>query len=104
MMLKWEPIMADSKHIPERTCVGCFNKKPQADLLAITKLKNGEIVVNIYKTGTKTASGRSVYLCFNPACLKIAKTRKGKNGLEFGLKTKIPENIWVDVEKEIFNS
>ncbi len=84
-------------HKIERTCVGCFKKDDQGNLLAVTRLKSGEVVVNF---GHKFV-GRSVYLCRNQKCLKKAKMRKGKNGVEFGLKVKAEESLWRELERVV---
>ncbi len=80
---------------PQRTCVGCKKRYDQDELLAITRLKNGEVVVN---DGHKKA-GRSVYLCRKAECLRKARDRKGQNGLQFGLKVQIPDSVWENLEK-----
>jgi len=82
-----------SDNIPQRTCVGCKKVFGQNELLAVTKLKNGQVVVNV---GHKTA-GRSVYLCYRESCLLKAKNRKGQNGLQYGLKSVINLNIWEEL-------
>ena len=79
---------------PQRTCVGCFRKFDQDHLLAITRLKGGVVVLNF----EHSAAGRSVYLCCKAACFKKARNRKGKNGLEYGLKLKIAPQIWTELE------
>ena len=79
---------------PQRTCVGCFKKFNQGDLLAITRLKDGAVVVN----EPYQKRGRSVYLCRQPQCLKKARGRKGQNGLQYGLKVKILDEIWAELE------
>lgn len=82
---------------PQRTCVGCKKRYDQEELLAVTRLKNGEVVVN---EGRKNA-GRSVYLCRKAECLRKARGRKGQNGLQFGLKVQIPDSIWETLEKTL---
>ncbi len=81
------------RHIPVRTCVGCFKKFPKAELLAITRAKSGNIAVHF---GPDLA-GRSVYLCKKEQCLAKAQHRKGLNALEHGLKVKIDEKVWKDL-------
>jgi uncharacterized protein len=83
--------------VAERTCCGCFHKKPKADLIGVTLLKDGQIVVN--KDGK--IAGRTAYLCDSVKCLVRARDRKGKSGPEYALKTKIPDQIWRELEKII---
>jgi predicted RNA-binding protein YlxR (DUF448 family) len=66
-------------------------------MLAVTRMKDGKVLLN----AGQTLSGRSAYLCKTEKCLNRAKNRKGKNGLEFVLKAKIPDQIWADLEKII---
>ena len=81
----------------QRTCVGCFGNFTQAQLLAVTRLKNGVVAVDL----EQVLDGRSAYLCRKGACLKKARDRKGKNGLEYGLKVKILPEIWLELEKHM---
>ncbi len=82
---------------PQRTCAACRKKFQQKDLLAVTRLKNGEVIVN----DPYQQLGRSVYLCRNAGCLKKAQTMKGKNPLQFGLKVSVPDTIWEDLAKRM---
>lgn len=77
----------------QRTCVGCFKKFDQGDLVAVTRLKDGSVVVNL----EQKLDGRSAYLCRKVECLKKARKGKRKNGLEFGLKVKVPPEIWSEL-------
>ena len=81
----------------QRTCVGCFQKFDQDDLLAITRLKSNIVVVNV----DHAQVGRSVYVCKKPSCLRKAEHRKGKNALEYGLKVVIQDSIWKELHSII---
>ena len=60
------------KKMPQRTCMGCNEKKDKKDLIRIVKLPNGEI--NIDKSGKMP--GRGAYICDNIQCLeKAIKTK-----------------------------
>jgi len=87
--------MTIKREKPQRTCVGCRKRFDQSDLLAITRLKDGSVIVN----KDQNEKGRSVYICQNPVCLKKARGKKGKSALEYGLKVSIPENVWEALEK-----
>lgn len=89
--------MAIPENKNERTCVGCFQKKSRNELLAVTKEKNGLVAINV----DGKISGRSAYLCRNKQCISKASHRKGKDGLEFTLKTKIAPGIWNELEKHL---
>lgn len=82
---------------PQRTCSGCKKRFDQNELLAVTRLKNGDVIVN----PDRKKSGRSAYLCKKPECLRRVHNRKGKNGLEYGLKVKIPDSVWEELQKII---
>jgi predicted RNA-binding protein YlxR (DUF448 family) len=52
------------KHVPERTCVVCRQKKPKRDLTRIIRTAHGAVVIDL---GGKKA-GRGAYLCATRAC------------------------------------
>ena len=67
------------KAIPERTCIGCNEKKQKKELIRIVKDKEGK------------SNGRGAYICKNIECLeKAIKSKK----LERSLKTKIDLQIY----------
>jgi hypothetical protein len=72
-----------TRHIPQRTCVGCREIKPKRELIRIIRSTSGTVEVDI--TGKK--SGRGVYLCKTKDCWEPAL--KGKH-LDHALKIKIP--------------
>lgn len=75
------------KKIPQRSCMGCNQKKNKRELLRIVKNKEG--VVAIDKTGK--LEGRGAYICDNIECLeKVIKTKR----LEKVLDTKIDNEIY----------
>ena len=72
---------------PQRTCMGCFNKKDKADLIRIVKNKDEEVFID--KTGK--AEGRGIYLCNDEKCLdKLIKNNK----LEKVLHIRIDKNLY----------
>lgn len=75
------------KTIPERTCIGCNEKKEKNKLIRIVKDQEGNINVDL----TGKANGRGAYICKNIECLeKAMKTKR----LERSLKTKIDLQIY----------
>ena len=75
------------KKIPQRSCMGCNEKKDKKDLIIIVKSKDGNI--NIDKTGK--LEGRGAYICDKIDCLeKVIKTKR----LERVLETKIDNEIY----------
>ncbi len=75
------------KNIPERTCIGCNEKKDKSNLLRIVKSSDGNI--NIDNTGK--LNGRGAYICKNIDCLE--KAMKSKR-LEKSFKMKIDLGIY----------
>ena len=82
------------KSIPQRTCMGCNEKKDKKDLIRIVKTDKNEI--NIDKTGKQ--EGRGAYICNNEQCLeKVIKTKR----LEKSLDIKISEETYNNLKKII---
>ena len=75
------------KKQPQRTCMGCNEKKNKKDLIRIVKNKQNEI--NIDKTGK--LEGRGAYICDSITCLdKAIKTKR----IEKVFEQKIPDEIY----------
>jgi uncharacterized protein len=57
---------------PERTCIGCRTRRPQAALVRVALAADGRLVTS------RTAPGRGAWLC-KPAdrCLQMARQRRG---------------------------
>lgn len=72
---------------PQRTCMGCNEKKDKKDLIRIVKNKQNEI--NLDKTGR--LQGRGAYICDNIECLE--KLQKSKR-LERVFDLKITDEIY----------
>ena len=75
------------KKQPQRTCMGCNEKKDKKDLIRIVKNKQNKI--NIDKTGK--LEGRGAYICDSITCLdKAIKTKR----IEKVFEQKIPDEIY----------
>ena len=75
------------KKQPQRTCMGCNEKKDKKDIIRIVKNKQNEI--NIDKTGK--LEGRGAYICDSITCLeKAIKTKR----IEKVFEQKIPDEIY----------
>lgn len=59
-------------HVPTRTCVGCRTRRPQPELLRLTRRSDGAVV----RSGRRVR-GRSAYLCPVEECLDRAIKRRG---------------------------
>lgn len=76
--------------MPQRTCIGCNEKKDKKDLVRIVKNKDNEI--HIDKTGKMP--GRGAYLCDNIECLNQAiKTKRLERTFEMAIENEIYENL-----------
>ena len=61
------------KKQPQRTCMGCNQKKEKKDLIRIVKNKDNEISID--RTGKK--EGRGAYICDDVNCLeKVIKSKR----------------------------
>lgn len=81
---------------PERTCMGCNQKKEKNELVRIVKSKNNEITLD--KTGKK--EGRGAYICKDIKCLeKVIKSKR----LEKIFDIKISDEIYESLRGVIFD-
>ncbi len=69
----------------ERKCAGCGKIKDRNEMIKITNV-HGELVVN----PDSKKFGRSVYLCYNNACIEAAFK---KNRISKILKTSVPQEL-----------
>lgn len=78
------------KKMPQRTCIGCNEKKDKKDFIRIVKNKENEI--HIDRTGKMP--GRGAYLCDNIECLnKAIKTKRLERTFEMAINNEIYENL-----------
>ena len=82
------------KKIPLRKCVGCGEMKEKKEMIRVLKTPEDEIILDT----TGRANGRGAYICNNSECL--AKAIKNK-GLERSLKSRIPEDVSIRLQKEL---
>ena len=82
------------KNLPQRSCVICRTQKNKNELLRI--VKNKDNIVKVDEKGKEP--GRGAYICYNQECLEKAKKNKK---LEKALNTKIDEEIYIEIEKNI---
>ena len=85
--------MSDKK-VSLRRCIRCGEMKDKRELIRVIRTKESEISIDA--TGKK--NGRGAYMCCSSECLKKAiKTR----GLERSFKTSIPQDVYIELEKEL---
>lgn len=84
------------KNVPQRTCVGCMQKKDQNELIRIVKDKKQEVSIDI----KGKSEGRGIYICKNLDCLeRVIKNKK----IEKTFETKISEEIYNNLRGVIFD-
>ena len=75
---------------PQRTCMGCNQKKDKTELIRIVKDSSGNISVD--KTGKKP--GRGAYICDNSNCLeKLIKSKRLSKALETEISSEVYEYL-----------
>ena len=79
--------MQKKRKIPMRTCMGCRETRPKAELIRVVKPPEGDCFVD--RTGR--ANGRGAYIGDSVACLR--KVQKSK-ALERALEIRIPDEVY----------
>lgn len=78
------------KRQPQRTCMGCNQKKDKKEFIRI--VKNKENKISIDKTGKQ--EGRGAYLCDDIQCLeKLIKSKRLEKIFEIKISDEIYENL-----------
>ena len=78
------------KKQPERTCMGCNEKKSKKEFIRIVKNKDNEI--NIDWTGKMP--GRGAYICDDIQCLeKLIKTKRLEKVFDMKISNEIYEKL-----------
>jgi predicted RNA-binding protein YlxR (DUF448 family) len=70
------------KHVPERTCIVCRQKRPKWEMVRIVRTPQGTLEID--NRGKK--AGRGAYLCRTKDCWEAGLAKKK---LEYALKTEI---------------
>ncbi|GHV34552.1 hypothetical protein FACS18949_10820 [Clostridia bacterium] len=74
--------MPKEKHVPLRMCLACRQMKPKAELFALQKPN----------------TGRHVYICKNPDCVKRARKIRAA---ERAFSAKIEPEVYENLEREL---
>ena len=78
------------KKQPQRTCMGCNEKKDKKELIRIVKNKENEISID--KIGKK--EGRGAYICNNINCLeKLIKSKRLEKIFDMKISDEIYESL-----------
>ena len=82
------------KAIPERTCIGCNEKKQKKELIRIVKDKEGNISID--EIGK--SNGRGAYICKCSECMTKAIKSKALNR---AFKTEVSQEVYENLLKEL---
>lgn len=78
------------KKQPQRTCMGCNEKKDKKDLIRVVKNKENKIFID--KTGKQ--DGRGAYICDDIKCLeRLIKSKRLEKVFEMKLSQEIYESL-----------
>ena len=78
------------KKQPQRTCMGCNEKKDKNLLIRIVKKQNGEISID--RTGKK--EGRGAYICDDEKCLeKLIKSKRLERIFQMSISQEIYDSL-----------
>lgn len=78
------------KKQPQRTCMGCNEKKDKNLLIRIVKNQNGEISID--RNGKK--EGRGAYICDDEKCLeKLIKSKRLERIFEMSISQEIYDSL-----------
>ena len=78
------------KKQPQRTCMGCNEKKDKKELIRIVKSKDGDIQID--KTGKQ--NGRGAYICNDINCLeKLIKSKRLEKVFEMTISEEVYNNL-----------
>ena len=75
---------------PQRTCMGCNEKKDKKELIRIVKNNKNEISID--RTGK--LDGRGAYICDDIKCLeKVIKSKRLEKVFDYKISDEIYENL-----------
>ena len=78
------------KNIPQRTCIGCNEKKDKKEFIRI--VKDNQNNISIDRTGK--ANGRGAYICDNLDCLeKAIKNKKIEKSFKMSMNNSVYDNL-----------
>lgn len=78
------------KNIPQRTCIGCNEKKDKNKFIRI--VKDNQNNISIDKTGK--ANGRGAYICDNIECLeKAIKNKRIEKSFQMVIDNEVYEKL-----------
>jgi predicted RNA-binding protein YlxR (DUF448 family) len=78
------------KHVPQRTCLGCRQRRPKGELVRLVRRPDGRVVADA------RGPGRGAYVCAARACLERA-VKAGRLGHAFRAPCRLDPGL--DVEE-----
>jgi len=97
-MKSFSPHSVHTRHIPQRTCLGCRQVRAKRELIRIVNTPTGSIEVDI--TGRK--AGRGTYLCPTLECWEVGlKSNRLDHALRTGLSTDSREQLMKYAEENL---
>jgi hypothetical protein len=83
---------------PERMCVGCRGRVPKGELLRVTRLGDGDVVLD----ATGSAPGRGAYVHRDVGCIGLAmRSRAFDRALRTGLTAESAARLGIGLERTI---
>ena len=79
---------------PERTCIGCGEKRTKRELLRIVRTPEGDILPDL----TGRMNGRGAYICRNADCIDLAVK---KHGFERAFKMPVSADTAARLREEV---
>jgi hypothetical protein len=78
-------MIANSKNIPQRTCIACRQVKEKKALVRLVSTEKGIAEIDVFAK----KPGRGAYLCPKTSCWELALK---KNRLDYALRTKLRDD------------
>ena len=82
------------KHIPERMCSGCRERRQKGELVRVVRSPDG--IISLDTTGK--APGRGAYICPSETCFQRARKTRA---LERALETTISPEVFDALEEQL---
>lgn len=93
--------MAKVRHVPERSCVACAQKRPKRDLVRVVRAPHGAVAVD----PSGKSAGRGAYLCRTPNCWMRGVERGGlERSLNLELSTQDKSTLLEFYNQEILQA
>jgi uncharacterized protein len=82
------------RHVPIRMCIGCGNRRTKGELIRFAREGSGSVSLDV-----RRHTGKSFYLCSDPACLNTVRKKMRRGGFLEGVDFDVLKSR-LDREKE----